>query len=65
LEFQQTPSSLSDLKGIGCKMIWPVHISPLFGANGTTIGLKSVKWGKQGFRREAKTRKICPRPYHL
>jgi hypothetical protein len=28
-----------------------VHISPLFGANGTTIGLKSVK--------------ICPRPYHF
>ena len=44
-------SSLSDLKEIGCKMIWPVHISPFFGANGTTIGLKIVS--------------ICPRPYHF
>jgi len=24
------PSSLSDLKEIGCKSVWPVHISPLF-----------------------------------
>jgi hypothetical protein len=23
-------SSLSDLKEIGCKSVWPVHISPLF-----------------------------------
>jgi hypothetical protein len=23
--------SLSDLKEIGCKFAWPVHISPLFG----------------------------------
>jgi hypothetical protein len=27
------PSSLSDLKEIGCKMTWPVHISPLSCAN--------------------------------
>ena len=46
-------------------MTWPVHISPFSIANGTTIGLKSVKWGKQGFRRKAKTRKICPRPAHF
>jgi len=26
-------SSLSDLKEIGCKMTWPVHISPLSCAN--------------------------------
>jgi hypothetical protein len=24
------PSSLSALKEIGCKSIWPIHISPLF-----------------------------------
>ncbi|OGT00555.1 MAG: hypothetical protein A3F73_07065 [Gallionellales bacterium RIFCSPLOWO2_12_FULL_59_22] len=24
------PSSLSDLKEIGCKSAWPVHIAPLF-----------------------------------
>jgi len=44
-------SSLSDLKEIGSKITWPVHISPLFGANGTTIGLKIVK--------------ICPRPCYF
>jgi hypothetical protein len=32
-------------------MIWAVHISPLFYAKGTTIGLKSVK--------------ICPHPAHF
>ncbi|MDP1897647.1 MAG: hypothetical protein Q8K43_07170, partial [Sulfurimicrobium sp.] len=26
------PRSLSDLKEIGCKFAWPVHISPLFWA---------------------------------
>ena len=56
------PGSLSDLKEIGCKMGWPVHISPPFITNGTSIGLKLVQWGKQGFRRKAKTRKIRPRP---
>jgi hypothetical protein len=50
-------SSLSDLKGIGCKMIWAVHISPLFYAKGTTIGLKSVKIrGGLG---------PCPHPAHF
>jgi hypothetical protein len=44
-------SSLSDLKGIGCKMIWTVQISPVFGAKGTTICLKTVK--------------IFPRPDHF
>ena len=44
-------SNLSDLREIGCKMTWPVHISPLSIANGTTIGLKSVT--------------ICPRPAHF
>jgi hypothetical protein len=48
---QSFPSSLSDLKGIGCKMNWAVHIFPLFRAKGTTIGLKSGK--------------ICPRPVHF
>ena len=33
-------SSLSDLKEIGCKSIWPDHISlAAFSANRTTIGL--------------------------
>jgi hypothetical protein len=41
------------------------HISSLFGAKGTTICLKSEKWGKQGFRRQAKTRKICSRLAHF
>jgi hypothetical protein len=44
-------SSLSDLKGIGCKTIWTVQISPVFGAKGTTICLKTVK--------------ICLRPAHF
>jgi hypothetical protein len=29
LKFPDSPSSLSDLKEIGCKSAWPVHISPL------------------------------------
>jgi hypothetical protein len=30
-ELTMVPSSgLSDLKEIGCKNVWPVHISPLF-----------------------------------
>ena len=33
-----SPSSLSDLKEIGYKMTRPVHISPFFVANRTTIG---------------------------
>jgi hypothetical protein len=42
------PSSLSDLKEIGCKFAWPVHISPLFWA------IEQLLPGK--------TSKICPRP---
>ena len=49
--FFSKPGSLSDLREIGCKMIWPVHISPLYCANGKTIGLKIVK--------------IYPRPSHF
>jgi len=41
-------SSLSDLKEIGCKSAWPVHISPLF-------------WSIERLL-TCKTGKICPRP---
>jgi hypothetical protein len=45
------PSSLSDLKEIGCKMSWTVQISPIFGAKGTIICSKTVR--------------IYPRPVHF
>jgi hypothetical protein len=43
-----TASSLSDLKEIGCKSVWTVHISPLFRAIERLLAFKIVK--------------ICPRP---
>jgi len=36
-------SSLSDLKEIGCKMTWPVHISPLSCANMNNYWLENRK----------------------
>ena len=42
------PGSLSDLKEIGCKSVWTVHISPLFRAIERLLAFKIVK--------------ICPRP---
>jgi len=33
--------SLSDLKEIGCKSAWPVHISPFFLVNRMTIDLQN------------------------
>ena len=53
------------MKEIGCKMIRPVHISPLSIANGTNIGLKYVQQGKQVFGRKAETRKICLGPAYF
>jgi len=44
----QMASSLSDLKEIGCKSAWPVHISPLFWSIERLLTCKTVK--------------ICPRP---
>jgi len=29
IDQKRPPRSLSDLKEIGCKFVWPVHISPL------------------------------------
>jgi hypothetical protein len=34
-------SGLSDLKKIGYKSVWLIHISPLFSTNRTTIGLQN------------------------
>ena len=42
------PSSLSDLKEIGCKSAWSVHISPLFWSIERLLTCKIVK--------------ICPSP---
>jgi len=47
-EQDQLSSSLSDLKEIGCKSAWAVHISPLF-------------WSIERLL-TCKTGKICPRP---
>ena len=44
----RTPGSLSGLKEIGCKSVWPVHISPLFWSIERLLTCKIVK--------------ICPRP---
>jgi len=41
-------SSLPDLKEIGCKSVWPVHISPLFWSIELLLACKIGK--------------ICPRP---
>ena len=41
-------SSLSDLKEIGCKSVWLIHISPLF---------RPIEW-----LLAFKIRKICPHP---
>ena len=46
---QHDISSLSDSREIGCKMTWPVRISPLSIDNGTTIGLKCVNWVSRAF----------------
>jgi len=45
---QTTTSGLSDLKEIGCKSAWPVHISPLSWAIERLLPGETVK--------------ICPRP---
>ena len=45
---ENEPSSLSDLKKIGCKSAWPVHILPLFWSTERLLTCKIVK--------------ICPRP---
>jgi len=41
--------SLSDLKEIGCKSAWPIHISPLFWSIERLLTCKIGKWGKQGW----------------
>jgi hypothetical protein len=48
LDMGRHASSLSDLKEIGCKSVWPVHISTLFWAIERLLPCKIVK--------------ICPRP---
>ncbi len=45
---QLLSSSLPNLKEIGCKNVWPVHISPLFWPIEQLLAFKIVK--------------ICPRP---
>jgi len=40
---QEVPSSLSDLKEIGCKSVWLVYISPLFRPIEQLLAVKIVK----------------------
>src|SRR6185437_13409604 len=41
--WKQGPSSLSDLKEIGCKSVWLVYISPLFRPIEQLLAFKIVK----------------------